>query len=332
MITVGVIGSGYWGPNLIRNINELGTVNLKYICDKDNEVLREIKERYLNISLVNDYNIILNDNEVDAIIIATPAITHYRIVKDSLLKNKHVFVEKPITNNVKDGYELASLAKEKSLKLMVGHVFVHSGPVKKVKELITSGAIGEIKKINSQRFNFGKLRWDVNVLWDLAPHDISIIQYWLGTGISSVLAYGSSSIKQDLEDDALLVLESENSIKSYIHCSLNSPEKVRRMEVVGSDGMIVFDDTLNENKVKLFLKSIKINNGSKTFTYEDKGVKIIDHDSTEPIKLELINFINSILGEEEILTDAYNGIEVLKVLEASNKSILLNGSKVNVLN
>lgn len=332
MLNIGVIGCGYWGPKLIRNINLLKNVSLKYISDLNESSLLEIKKKYPNTIFTNDYMQILNDHEVDAVVIATPVHTHFHFAKEALRFNKHVFVEKPLTQNSNQAEELYAIAKGKNLVLMVGHVFLYTASVRKMREIIDSGVIGNVQHIKSQRLDFGLIRNDVNVLWDLAPHDISIVQYLLeGAEIKAVNAIASKNVL-NIEDTASLTLTFKNGINAFIQCSWLNPEKVREVVVVGTKGMVVYDEMEQNDKVKVYTKSVsnELINGEVSFTYHQGSLSIPDLDKTEALLVELSHFVYCINSNIEPNSGGRAGIEVVKVLEAADESIKENGKQIQL--
>lgn len=242
MIQVAVIGAGYWGPNLIRNFNQIPDARVAYVCDLDASKLTTLAAQYPTLVATSDYARILDDSQVDAVVIATPVSTHRALALDALRAGKHVLVEKPLAATAQAAREMNAAARAAQRVLMVGHTFIYNPAVVKVKEYIERGALGEIYYIDSARVNLGLHQFDINVIWDLAPHDISMILYWLGRRPLRVSARGNSYTQTDIEDVAFITLEFADKIMAHIHVSWMSPAKLRRTTIVGSKQMAVYDD------------------------------------------------------------------------------------------
>lgn len=310
-----VLGCGYWGKNLVRNFYELGVLDT--ICDNKLENLDILKEKYPDINTSTVFNEVLNIPEIKAVAIATPAITHYEFVKKSILADKDVFVEKPLALNSKDARELVTLAKEKNKILMVGHILQYHPAVIKLKELISEGELGKIQYIYSNRLNIGKLRTEENILWSFAPHDISVILMLIEEEPKRVSAFGGDYLNQGIYDTTLTTLEFNRGIKAHIFVSWLHPYKEQKLIVVGSKAMAVFDDVSKE-KLFIYPHRIKWVDGKVPIAEkaEHCSVKI---DTKEPLKEELIHFIESITKGQVPKTDGYEGIRVLRILESAER-------------
>ncbi|HDY86671.1 MAG TPA: Gfo/Idh/MocA family oxidoreductase [bacterium] len=333
MLTIGVIGAGYWGKNIIRAFNNLKSVKLKYIVDSDQDVLNKFKNLY-DVEKLKDYKKILQDEDVDAVAVVTSAHTHFDIAKDCLLAGKHVFVEKPMTLKVEHAQELVNLAEEKNLKLMVGHLLLYHPCINTLKEFIDKEEIGKPFYIYCDRLNLGKIRKDENALLSLAPHDISVAIYLFGENPLSVSAYGQCYLQKDIEDVVFLNMLFPGNKIAHIHVSWLDPHKVRRTTVVGSKKMIVFDDMEPREKVKVYDKGFDM---TKNYDSYDEFLQIRDGDihipavkMSEPLKLECEHFLKSI--EEDFIprSDGYNGLAVTQVLDAGIKSIKNSGIPVKI--
>lgn len=341
MVNVGIIGLGYWGPNLLRNFYQLSGVKVGECCDLKREKLEYVKRNYPTVRVSEDYLYMLNNPEVDAIIIATPPLTHYRIAKQALLHNKHVLVEKPLALDSESAQELIDIAEKKGKVLMVGHTFEYNPAVRKIKEYLKSGEIGDIYYIYAQRLNLGRVRQDVNVMWNLAPHDISIILYWLEEEPVQVTAKGIMRLQEGLEDVVFMNLDFSDDKSAHIHVSWIDPNKIRRITIVGSKKMIVYDDTSPDAKMQIFDKGITRqtldNNLGK---YDDFGkfqlikrmgdVFIPQINFLEPLSIECSHFIECIQNGKSPLSDGEDGLRVIKVLEAAQKSLKARGIPVEV--
>ncbi|HET6316614.1 MAG TPA: Gfo/Idh/MocA family oxidoreductase, partial [Chloroflexota bacterium] len=255
-VSIGAVGAGYWGPNVIRNLAEVSEFDLRYICDSDPARLHPLALRYPATHATTRVEDILGDRTIDAIYLATPVSTHYALVKRALLSGKHVLVEKPLATTVEQAEELGQLAEQRGLTLMVGHTFVFSPPVRKIKELIDAAQIGPIYYIETTRVNLGLFQKDVSVLWDLGPHDLSILMYWLNEVPTTVAARGRSFHGERLEDVAFVTLEFPSGILAQIQISWLAPSKLRRTTVVGRQRMVVYDDNEAVEKVKVYDRGI----------------------------------------------------------------------------
>lgn len=320
---ISVIGAGYWGKNLVRNFYELGV--LKNVCDSDNESLEKIKSVYSQIEVTHDLDVVFDDEKIKGVVIATPAVTHYKIVKKALLKNKDVFVEKPLALKVKESDELIKLAESKKRILMVGHLLLYHPAIIKLKELIDSGFLGKIRYIQSNRLNFGKLRTEENILWSFAPHDISVIIHLLGALPKTIQANGMSWLNKGLADSTLSYLKFNNNQAAHIHVSWLNPFKEQRLAVIGSEKMAVFDDQV-ENKLVIYPHEIKWHNGKIPEAKKAEGV-IIPIDNSEPLKNECKHFIWCIENRKVPKSDGREALNVLKVL-ASCQNSLDKGGKI----
>ncbi|ACI18519.1 Gfo/Idh/MocA family protein [Dictyoglomus thermophilum] len=307
---IGLIGLGYWGKNILRNLYELGVLHTA--CDFSHEVVEERRRSFPEVSYTTDFNDLLSNSEIKAIAIATPAVTHYELAKKALLAGKDVFVEKPMTTSVKEGEELVKIAEEKNKIIMVGHILQYHPAVTKLKELISQGLIGEIIYIYSHRVNVGKIRIDENVWWSLAPHDVSLILMLTGRMPKRIYYQGSSYITKGIDDIALASLEFDNGIRGHIFVSWWHPYKEQKLVTIGSKGMLIFDDT-TEEKLFLYPHKVEWNNGIPVAKKEE--MQVIPVEKKEPLKEELLHFIECVKERKTPRTDGYEGLRVLKVLE-----------------
>jgi predicted dehydrogenase len=334
-VKLGIIGCGYWGPNLVRNFSSLQDCEVKKICDQKPGRLEFIKNEFPLIEITENYHDILNDPDIDSVCIATPVSTHKTLIEKSLQKNKHVFVEKPMTSNIKDAEYVVSLSKKVNKKLAVGHVFQFAPAVRKMKELLEKKAIGNIFHITSTRINLGPPFSEVDVIWDLGPHDFSIILFLLDEKPKSVI---SSNFKYPLEanlnidnrkkwliNNAHIDLIFRSGITSHIHLSWLSSNKTRLMQIFGSEGTIIYDEMLAlDGKLKLLDKGIDSRikakeTESKKLFYKSGDVHIIELEQHEPLRMECEEFINSVLYDKPLINDGSIGLEVVKLLEKSSK-------------
>jgi len=327
MIKTAVVGSGYWGKNLVRNLHELG--GLAAICDNDPRVLSRFEETYPGISTCQDLDLLLNDHptKIDAVAIATPAATHYEVARKCLLAGKHVFVEKPLALTEEEGRDLIQLADEKKLTLMVGHILQYHGAVIKLKDLVDAGELGKIRYLYSNRLNIGKIRTEENILWSFAPHDISVILMLLQEMPQSVYATGGEYLQQHIPDTTLTTLDFPSGVKAHIFVSWLHPFKEQKLVVVGDKKMAVFDD-LSEEKLLLFphriewLKRVPVASKAKA--------EVVPLTMEEPLKAECRHFIECVSETKSPKTDGREGFRVLQVLHASQKSLNENGRKISL--
>jgi len=323
---IAVIGCGYWGKNLVRNFFELGS--LYTICDIDESKLNSFKEKYPSLMTSTDYKSLLKDSQLKAVAISTPAATHYSLVKEALLAGKDVFVEKPIALNYKEGEELVSLARERNRILMVGHILEYHPAIIKTKELIDRGELGKINYIYSNRLNLGKFRTEENILWSFAPHDISIILYLLNEMPTEVSAHGGNYLNPHIADITITSLDFPSGAKAHIFVSWLHPYKEQKLILIGDKKMIMFDDV--NPKDKLFVYSHKIEWIERLpipLPEEAQPVKI---EKKEPLKSECEHFIECITLRKTPRTDGYDGLRVLKILEACQESLKENGKVIRL--
>ncbi len=333
-IKVGVVGCGYWGPNLIRNFRSLPDCHLKMMCDLSEKRLTHLRSLYPEVEGSRDYGHMLNGVGLDAVIIATAVKTHFPLAKASLLAGKHTFIEKPMAASSEECEELVEIARKKGLVLMTGHTFLYSPAVKKIKEIIAKGDLGEIRYISARRLNLGLFQKDINVAWDLAPHDISIIQHIIGEQPSTVNCRGSAHVTPGIEDVTTMCLSYPNKQTAIIHSSWLDPRKVREMTIVGSKRMIVYDDCAPLEKIRVFDARVERPPHYDTFAefhyayhYGDVYAPYIKQE--EPLKTECQHFLDCINQGTAPLSDGRQGLELVRILEASSESLKLGGSPVH---
>lgn len=334
-INIGVVGCGYWGPNLIRNFRSLSTCHVKWACDKDSKRLSYVRQLYPEIKTTDDFDTLVNDPELHAVCIATPVWSHFELAKMSLDAGKHTFVEKPMASNTAQCRELVDLADRKGLILMTGHTFIYSAPVRRIKEIIHSGDIGKVLYISSQRMNLGLFQTDINTAWDLAPHDISIILYILDIPVTSVNCQGKAHINAGVEDVTNMSLLFTNGEFATVQNSWLDPNKVRRMTFVGSRRMILYDDNEPLEKIKIYDKRVEVPPHYDTFAefhysyhYGDMYVPYIKQ--VEPLKVQCEHFLDCIRTGQEPLSSGSDGLHVVEILEAASESLKRDGAKVAI--
>jgi predicted dehydrogenase len=328
-VRVAAVGCGYWGPNVIRNLDAVQGFDLRWVCDTDPERLRPVATRYPSARSTLDLEDLFGDPSVDAVYLATPVSTHYDLARRALLEGKHVLIEKPLATTVERAEELARIAADRHLTLMVGHTFVFSPPVRKVRELIDSGLIGPIYYVETTRVNLGLFQKDVSVLWDLGPHDLSILIYWLGEVPRQVSARGRSYLGEALEDVAFLTLEFPSGILAQVQLSWLAPSKLRRTSIVGRQKMIVYDDLEPVEKVKIFDRGVDrqpASFGEFQLTYRSGDILSPRLDTTEPLHLECQHFLDCIRSGRTPDASPQSGVDVVRVIQAAERSLRCQGA------
>lgn len=316
--TVGVIGGGYWGKNLIRVFNELGA--LKAICDMNETLMEDYKQKHQDFFCTSRAQDIICKTDIDAVIIATPASTHYELVSIALENGKSVFCEKPLALTEKQGEKLVELSEKKNLVLMVGHILHYHPAVIKLKQMVNQGELGDILYMYSSRTNIGRIRHEENILWSFAPHDISLILSLTKNLPIRVAAHGGIFLPHDVEDVTLTFLTFPGKIKAHVFVSWLNPFKEQKFVVVGEKKMAVFDDTEPENKLVLYNHKILWNH-REVPEIEKAKAQSIPVEKFEPLKEEARHFLNCIVKKEKPLTDGREGLNVLRVLDMAEKSL-----------
>lgn len=331
---VAVIGVGYWGPNLIRNFLSLDEVENVIAVDLDESLLTKTAKRFTGIETATDYNEVLLREDVQIVAIATPVSTHFEIAKKSLLAGKHCWIEKPMTESSAEAKELIEIANQQNLKIFVDHTFIYTGAVRKMKEIIASGRLGELYYFDSVRVNLGLFQHDVNVIWDLAPHDLSIMDYLLERKPLAVSAIGSDHVGNDLEDIAYLTLMFENNLLAHFHVNWLAPVKVRKTLIGGTKSMIVFDDMEASEKLKIYDKGIEVTNREGVYEtlvqYRTGDMLSPKIPQTEALTVATQHFIDCILNDKTPVTDGVAGLNVVRILEASTESIKNQGKLIEI--
>lgn len=321
---IGVIGLGYWGPNLVRNLILLDKVDSVVACDVDQGRLKAASRKFPSVSLMPDFGKLLSDDSIEAVAIATPVSTHFPLAKEAMERGKHVLVEKPMTWTVAEAETLLDLAAKKGVVLMVDHTFIFTGAVRKIKQLIDSGEIGHICYFDSVRVNLGLFQHDVNVIWDLATHDISIMSYLIHENPVSVAAFGATHYN-DFEDIAYVIVNFNNGLIAHFHVNWLAPAKVRQILIGGTQKMIIYNDVEPSEKVKVYDKGVTATSQEgihKTLIqYRTGDMYAPKLDGSEALSLLCANFVNSISGEETPQTDGKSGWDVVRILEAAGRSL-----------
>ncbi len=335
MIKIGLIGYGYWGPNLARNFNSNPDMDLSVICDFSTDRLEAAGKLYPNIKLVTDVEELFKDTSLDAIAISTPVSTHFDLAKKAFLSDKHVWLEKPMTEKVEQGEELIELSQKKNKVLIVDQTFIYTGAVRKIKELVDQGELGDLIYYDSTRVNLGLFQQDVDVLWDLAPHDISIMDYLMPFKKTMVSATGSNYYGNGIVPKSLLTIYMENNIIAHINVSWLSPVKIRNTLIGGTNKMILYDDNEPSEKIKIYDKGVKIEPTKEELYKINVQYRVGDMhapniESLEALAVEAEHFVDCISNSTTPITSGITGLEVVKVLAASKISLAQNGAPVDI--
>jgi predicted dehydrogenase len=334
-VSIGIVGCGYWGPNLARNFMSISNCRVKIISDVQVERLAYIQSLYCDLDITTNYTELIDAPDIDALVIATPVRFHFEMGYEALKAGKHIFIEKPMATSVKEAQTLIETAEEHNRTLMVGHTFIYSAAVRKIKEIVKSGELGEIQYISARRLNLGLFQKDINVAWDLAPHDISIISYVLEKDPISINCQGKAHVNPDVEDITSMVLNYENGGIATIQNSWLDPNKVRDMTFVGSKKMLVYNDLEPMEKIKIYDKRVEIPPHYDTFEefhysyhYGDMHAPYIKQ--YEPLKVECQHFIDCINTRQTPITNGMEGLKVIRILEAASQSLGMGGAPVKL--
>ncbi len=335
MINVGVIGAGYWGPNLIRNFNAHNDCSVVAVADAKSDRRDFIKANYPGIEVVSDGVSVVDDSRVDAVVIATPVGLHFEIARRALQQGKHVLLEKPMTASAAEASELIELASQKDRCLMVDHTFLYTGAVRKINTLVKAGEMGDILYFDSVRVNLGLYQHDVNVLWDLAPHDVSIMDSIMKDTVVGVSAIGRRHFSQTLEDMAYMTVLFDTSAIAHFHVNWIAPAKVRTTLIGGTKKMVVYDDMQASEKVKVYDKGVEIVTDDEArrqvlVEYRVGDMTAPKIETTEALRLMSREFLDSINENRTPLTDGEAGYRIVRILEAANQSMVQNGTLVKV--
>ncbi|MDQ5844138.1 MAG: Gfo/Idh/MocA family oxidoreductase [Acidobacteriota bacterium] len=335
MINVGVIGYGYWGPNLVRNYMEAPGSTVVAVCDLRKERLAQLQVRYPSIKALSDCRALFDDPAVDAIVIATPVSTHFELAMGALKAGKHVLVEKPLASNSEECLRLIEEAERRHKVLMVDHTFVYTSAVRKIRELITDGALGEIYYYDAVRVNLGLFQHDVNVIWDLAIHDLSVMEYVLPSKANAVSATGISHIPGQPENVAYITLFFPNPQIAHVHVNWLTPVKVRHTLIGGSEKMILYDDLEPSEKVKIYDKGITVSQSPEAVyemlvSYRSGDMWAPRLDATEALQTEALHFIDCVENNKRPETDGHAGLRLVRIVEAAEKSLRARGQLVEI--
>jgi predicted dehydrogenase len=333
LVRVGVIGYGYWGPNIVRNFQALDHCELVALCDTNPDALRRAQRVYPGLKLTTDFNEILTSPDIDAVAVITPVWTHYALAKAALENGKHVFVEKPLTSNSQQAVELIELAARKNLTLMVDHTFLFCGAVKKIREVIDAGTLGPLYYFDSTRVNLGLFQHDVSVIWDLAPHDLSIMDHVIAEKAEAVVATGANHLNGHA-DMAFITVYFPGNIVAHINVNWLSPVKVRTTLIGGKDKMLVWNDLEADEKIKVYDKGVDMTNGESVHdllvSYRSGDVWAPKVQQTEALNVELGYFVDCIMNQRIPHNDGAAGLRVVKLLEAAEQSLNRRGQIVHL--
>jgi predicted dehydrogenase len=330
MIGIGVVGCGYWGPNLIRNFSKIPNCRVVGVCDFKQERLAHIKSLYPDVKTIMKYDDIVNDRSIDALCIATPIATHFTLAKAALRKNKHVFVEKPLAESLRKAGILTSLAQKQKRILMVGHTFLYHPAIEKIRRILQNKELGRIYYVSMERLNLGLFQKDLNVVWDLAPHDISILKYITNKKPIAISAFGMANVYKPIEDVAIVNIKLQGGILVTMRLSWLDPHKVRKVIIVGSKKMLVYDDISEQDKITIYDKGVSVpkyydsfDDFKFSYKYGDITKPLVDN--AEPLEIECRHFIDCIENNRVPKSDGAHGMRVIKIIESIQRSIKNNG-------
>jgi len=333
LVRMGVIGYGYWGPNVARNIHSLETCQMVSICDNNPASLQRASRTFSGVELTTNISDVLTSPQIDAIAVVTPVWTHFELAKAALNNGKHVFVEKPFTSTPQQAEELIELADRKGLKIMVDHTFLFCGAVRKIRELVDLGTLGRLYYFDSTRVNLGLFQHDVNVVWDLAPHDLSIMDYIIEAKPEAVVATGGRHVN-GLADLAFITVYFPGDVVAHVNVNWLSPVKVRTTLIGGEKKMLVWNDLEPDEKIKIYDKGVQIASGTGVYellvSYRSGDVWAPKVEQTEALKVELEYFVDCILKNRTPINDGAAGLRVVKLLEAADQSLLEKGKIIKL--
>ena len=333
MIGIGVIGYGYWGPQVVRNFHSLNNARVEVVCDKETEALKRAKQAYADLEVTTDLSRVLTAPHVDAVAVVTPVWTHFELAKTALENGKHVFVEKPFTTTSEQARQLIELAEKKNLRIMVDHTFLFTGAVKKIRQLIDGNELGKLYYYDSTRVNLGLFQHDVNVVWDLAPHDLSIMNHLIKEKAEAIVATGERHLNSQ-EDVAFITIYFEHNIIAHINVNWLSPVKVRTTLIGGEKKMVVWNDLEADEKVKVYDKGAQITNREGIYdllvSYRSGDMWAPKVEQTEALKAECEYFVDCVKNNTRPFNDGQAGLRVVKMLEAANQSIRERGRIVRI--
>jgi predicted dehydrogenase len=336
-LRVGVIGCGYWGPNLVRNFARHPEVKVEAVCDRDLKRAERTGAEYRVPTITERPEVLCRDRNLDMVVVATPTATHYELAKTALESGKHVLVMKPLTSSGEQAEHLADLAAKRGVLLAVDHTFVFTAAVRKMRELVTSGALGELYYFDSVRVNLGLFQRDMNVIWDLAPHDISILDFLVGGEPEEILAVGVAHGRSPTENIAYITFKYPNSFLAHVHVNWLAPAKVRQLILGGSKKMVVYDDVQPSEKIKVYDKGVSFQNEGDAdpykflVSYRSGDMVAPQLDGKEALAVEVENIVRAVRGKESLVADGAAGVRVVRLLEAAQRSIAEGGTPVRLV-
>ncbi len=332
MIHVGVVGYGYWGPNIVRNFNSVEGAKVAAICDLSEDKAKRARKAYEDIRTTTCVDDLIKDSDIDAVAVITPVFTHFELAKRALEEGKHIFVEKPFTYTSDQAKELIDLARKKNLTIMVDHTFLFTGAVMRIKELVDDGTLGDIFYFDSMRVNLGLFQHDVNVVWDLAPHDLSIMDYLIDARPTGVAATGEAHFNHGLEDVAYITVYFPKNIIAHFNVNWLSPVKVRTTLIGGQKKMLVWNDLDPDDKIKVYDKGVEVAGAEGVYnllvSYRSGDMWAPKVSQTEALRLEAEHFIDCVTNGKKPLNDGVSGLRVVEVLEAADRSIKKKGAMI----
>src|SRR3989449_2186833 len=331
MIRIGVIGYGYWGPNVVRNFRSLEGCEVAAVCDRSPAALARVAQAYPDLAVTADSSELLLSPKIDAIAVVTPVCTHFELAKAALENGKHVFIEKPFTSTVRQGEELIELAERKNLKIMVDHTFLFTGAVRKMRQLIDDGVLGDLYYYDSTRVNLGLFQHDVSVIWDLAPHDLSIMDFLIQEKPEAVVATGETHLNGHVDVAFITVYFPRNTI-AHVNVNWLSPVKIRTTLIGGEKKMLVWNDLEADEKIKIYDKGVQMNNSHGLYdllvSYRSGDMWAPRVDQAEALRVELEYFIDCVATDQSPLNDGLAGLRVVKLLEAVDRSLKERGRAI----
>ncbi len=335
MLKMGVIGYGYWGPNIVRNFNSANGSQVVMVCDMNQQILKKVKKSYADINVTTELSDVLKSTEVDAVAIVTPVFTHYELAKKALEAGKHVFIEKPFTSNSREAEDLIELAEKKNLKIMVDHTFLYTGAVRKIKQLVEDNVLGDLFYFDSIRVNLGLFQHDINVMWDLAPHDLSIMLYIMREMPVAVVATGAGHFRDGQENVAYLTFYFKSKMIAHINVNWLSPVKVRTTLIGGEKKMLVWNDLEPDEKIKVYDKGVQVRTKEGKYSllvdYRSGDIWVPKIEQTEALKKIAETFVDYVgNGLGRVVNDGKAGLQVVKLLQSAEKSLKNMGQIVYI--
>ncbi|HUH66144.1 MAG TPA: Gfo/Idh/MocA family oxidoreductase [Syntrophales bacterium] len=333
MINIGVIGYGYWGPNIVRNFSSLDETRVLCVCDSNQGAMDRVRKSYPHVAVTCDYSDIVTSPDVDAVAVITPVSTHFELARKALENGKHVFVEKPFTSTVAQAEELIALAEKKKLTIMVDHTFIFTGAVRKIKQLIDERALGDLYYYDSVRVNLGLFQRDVNVIWDLAPHDLAVMDFLLDERPAAVAACGKAHVN-GMEDTAYVTVHFNNNLIAHFNVNWLSPVKVRTTLIGGEKKMLVWNDLEADEKIKIYDKGVEVRTKEAEYkmlvNYRSGDMYAPRVESSEALKIEAEYFVQCITENKRPINDGHAGLRVVKMLDACNESLRNKGREISL--